>query len=216
MTIREMLNSRTGAVVGGAMVLVTMGGVGGAFGGGADHVPATSRTRPSRSVTSPAGAVGPSEVLDGTLGLRELTARPAPRARINPQSGPAGPQGGPAGSPQGEDGRDGRARAATGATGATGPPGRHGGEKGDKGDKGDARREGRQGRQGRRARPVRPAAGATGPAGPAGVMNVVVRKVRTSEGRHLDGVSRSRPGALRDSSRSWRRLLERRAWRRTR
>jgi hypothetical protein len=204
MTIREMVNSRTGAVVAGATVLVTMGGVGGAL--AATQI--TSRdiadgTIAKRDIGT--GAVGSNEVRDGTLALRDLNGHV--RYRMN-QPGPQGERGepgptGPAGpaGPQGERG----ATGATGATGAAGPVGPAGpagpqGAKGDpgadgadgavgpqgpKGDPGEDGADGAVGPQGPQGDPGE--AGPAGPQGPPGIADVVVVKHRTAEGWTNDG-----------------------------
>jgi len=192
MTVREMVNGRAGAVIGGAMVLVTLGGVGGAVAG----TQITSRdiqdeTIQKRDIGS--GAVGSDEVRNGTLGLLDLNT--FTRDRID-QPGPQGATGpaGPAG-PQGEKGDTGPAGATgpAGSMGSAGPAGAAGAA-GAKGDKGDPGATGAQGPAGPKGDPgaTGPAGpkgdtGATGPAGPAGVANVAVRKTRTSVGWTSDG-----------------------------
>lgn len=176
MAFEEMVKSRTGTVIVGAAVLVTLGGVGGAWAG----AQITSRdikdgTIQKRDIGK--GAVGSHEVLNGTLGMRDLNL--FTRAKIR-QPGPQGEQG-PMGlqGPQGEKGETG-ATGATGAAGATGPQGPKGepgpqGPKGDKGDpgadgadgeKGDTGPQGPQGPQG--AKGDTGATGATGPKGDTG------------------------------------------------
>src|SRR6478672_8456621 len=159
MNVREMVTGRTGAVIGGAMVLVILGGVGGAVAG----TQITSRdiqdeTIQKRDIGS--GAVGSDEVRNGTLGLLDFNA--FTRDRIN-QPGPQG-ETGPAG-PKGDKGDPG----ATGPQGPAGP-------KGDPGATGPAGPKGDAG-----------ATGPAGPAGPAGVTNVVVKKTRTAVGWTSDG-----------------------------
>lgn len=195
MTVREMVNSRTGAVIGGAMVLVTMGGVGGAF--AATQI--TGRDIKDGSIHKRdigTGAVASDEVRNGTLGLLDFSSYVQDRinqAGTQGEMGPQGPQGetGPMG-PQGEKG----ATGATGATGAMGPAGATGaaGAKGDKGDPGAPGAKGDKGDPGATG-PAGPAgatgaAGATGPAGPAGpagITHIVVKKTRTSVGWDSNG-----------------------------
>jgi hypothetical protein len=169
MTIRQIANSRAGAVIAGATVLVTLGGMGGAV--AATQI--TSRDIKDRTIHARdihKGAVGSFEVGNGTLSLRDFNAFTKGLIR---QPGPMGADGargatgpiGPAG-PAGEKGDTGPAgpRGEKGDTGATGPAGPAGpqGEKGDTGATGPA--------------------GPAGPVGPAGIADVVVRKVRTDIG----------------------------------
>jgi hypothetical protein len=191
MTIR-WVNGRTGAVVGGALVLVTLGGVSGAV--AATQI--TSRdikdqTIQKRDIGS--SAVGSDEVLNGSLGLLDFNTRtrnwlaahgkPGPQGETGP-AGPAGAQG--AKGDKGDKGDPGEtgATGAAGAAGETGPAGPAGpaGPQGAKGDKGDAGNVGPAGPTG----PAGPQ-GATGPAGPAGIAGVVVKKTRTEVGWTSDG-----------------------------
>ena len=189
MTVRGLVNSRTGAVIGGAMVLVTLGGVGGAF--AATQI--TSRdikdeTIQKRDIGS--SAVGSDEVRNGTLGLLDFNSftqdqinQPGPQGATGP-AGPAGPKG-----DRGDKGDKGDTGAA-GATGAAGPAGPAGpkgdtgaaGPKGEKGDPGATGPAGPQGPQGEQ--------GIQGPTGPAGIADVVVVKAPVpggwSNGHHSD------------------------------
>ncbi|MGH3333029.1 MAG: hypothetical protein ACRDPJ_17160 [Nocardioidaceae bacterium] len=207
MTIGEMVHSRTGAVLVGATVLVTLGGVGGAV--AATQI--TSRDIKDQTIQKRdigTGAVGSDEVRNGTLGLLDfnsytqgLMSQPGPQGEQGEQGemGPMGPQGeqGPIG-PQGLQGEKGAAGAtgatgAPGATGAMGPVGPVGpvgpagakgdpgavGPKGDRGDHGAVGPKGDKGDQG--------AVGPAGPAGAAGIANVVVVKRRTAVGWDSDG-----------------------------
>ncbi len=99
MAITEIVHSRTGAVIAGATVLVTLGGVGGAFAAGQiTSSDIKDQTIQKRDVGD--DAIGSSETLDGSLGMRDLNDYT--QGKIN-EPGPAGPQGpaGPAG-PAGE------------------------------------------------------------------------------------------------------------------
>ena len=161
MSIRQIVHSRTGAVIVGATVLMTLGGVGGAVATGQ----ITSRdikdgTIQKRDIGR--GAVGSYEVLDGALGWRDLNQFTKNRIQNLGESGPMGPQG-----PQGEKGDKGDTGPA-GPKGDTGPAG-PAGPAGPKGDKGDTGPKGDKGDQGE-----------VGPAGPPGIANVVVRKGRSS------------------------------------
>jgi hypothetical protein len=200
MSIRKIVHSRTGAVIAGATVLMTLGGVGGAVATGQ----ITSRdikdgTIQKRDIGK--GAVGSFEVRDGTLGWRDLNQATKNRVQrlgkagaagpVGPQgpqgeAGPAGPKGdtgpaGPAGpaGPKGDTGPAGPAgpKGDKGDTGPAGPKGDKGdtgpaGPKGDKGDTGPAGPKGDKGDKGDQ--------GEVGPAGPPGIANVVVRKGRSS------------------------------------
>ncbi len=115
--MRKLVQSRMGAVLGGAAVLAVLTG-----GGAVAHGLIGSSDIKDGSVAKRdigRGAVGSSEVLDGSLRMRDLD--PATRARLRAaatgDTGPAGADGapGPAG-PQGVPG-------ATGAPGARGPAG---------------------------------------------------------------------------------------------
>ena len=113
MGISTILHSRTTAVVAAAAALVVGGGVGGAA---AAHLitSADIKDQTIQRVDIATGGVGSAEVLDHSLGLRDLNAYT--RSRIN-RTGATGPQG--ERGPQGEQG-------ATGATGATGGRGSNG------------------------------------------------------------------------------------------
>jgi hypothetical protein len=157
MSIRQIVHSRTGAVIVGATVLMTLGGVGGAVAAGQ----ITSRdiqdgTIQKRDIGK--GAVGSYEVRDGTLGWRDLNQVTKNRIQNLGTAGGTGPQG-----PPGEKGDAGPAgpKGEKGDAGPAGPPG----PKGDKGDPGPAGPKGEK--------------GDVGPAGPPGVANVVVRKGRS-------------------------------------
>jgi hypothetical protein len=185
MTIR-WVNGRTSAVVGGAMVLVTLGGVSGAV--AATQI--TSRDIKDQTIQKRdigRGAVGSDEVLNGSLGLLDFNTRTRTWLNEHGKPGPRGPQGetGPAGAKgdKGDKGDTGEA-GATGATGAAGATGETGpvGPQGAKGDKGDQGNIGPAGPAG----PAGPQ-GATGPTGPAGIAGVVVKKTRTSVGWDSDG-----------------------------
>jgi hypothetical protein len=154
MSIRKIVHSRTGAVIVGATVLMTLGGMGGAVATGQ----ITSRdikdgTIQKRDIGQ--GAVGSYEVRDGTLAWRDLNQVTKNRIRNLGKTGEAGPQG-----PQGEKGDK----------GDPGPAGLKG-DKGDKGDPGPAGPAGPAGSAGPK--------GDVGPAGPPGIANVVVRKGRS-------------------------------------
>lgn len=121
--IREFVHSRTGAVIAGSTVLVTLGGIGGAFAagqirssdikdqtimrrdigaGGVGSSDIKDQTIKRRDIG--AGGVGSSEVKDGTLGMRDLND--ATKSKIN--EGGSGLPGLP---------------GADGAAGADGTPG---------------------------------------------------------------------------------------------
>jgi len=127
--IREFVHSRTGAVIAGSTVLVTLGGVGGAFAagqirssdikdqtimrrdigaGGVGSSEVKDQSIKRRDIGR--GGVGSSEVKNGTLGMRDLND--ATKSKIN--EGGSGLPGLP-----GADG----AAGADGADGAPGLPG---------------------------------------------------------------------------------------------
>ncbi|MGH3334070.1 MAG: hypothetical protein ACRDPJ_22475 [Nocardioidaceae bacterium] len=71
MDIRDIVHSRTGAVVAGSTVLVALGGVGGAFAAGQiTSADIKDQTIQGRDIGGE--AVGSSETRDGSLGMREL------------------------------------------------------------------------------------------------------------------------------------------------
>ena len=104
MGINALRRSRTVAVVSGAAVLVTLGGVGGAA---ASRLitSADIKDQTIQSVDIAAGGVGTSEIRDDNVGMHDLT--PWVRSQVA-KAGTPGPRG---------------PRGATGATGATGAPG---------------------------------------------------------------------------------------------
>ena len=97
MAIRQIAHSRTAAVVAGATVLVSLGGVSGAF--AATQITShdiKDQTIQKRDIGG--DAVGSKEVTDSTLGMRDLNQHT--NDKIN-QPGPRGPEGprGPKGDP---------------------------------------------------------------------------------------------------------------------
>ena len=126
--MKSPLKSRTGAVVAGAAVLALLTGGGAIAAGVITSADIVNQTIKKQDIGS--DAVGGSEVVEGSLGLRHLNDYT--RSQIA-KSGASGTQG-PAG-PKGDTG-------ATGAVGPKGEPGANGtngvGAKGDKGDSGQA------------------------------------------------------------------------------
>ena len=119
MGINALRRSRAVAVVSGAAVLITLGGVGGAA---ASRLitSADIKDQTIQRVDIATGGVASSEVLDGSLGMRDLNSYT--RSRIN-RTGATGPRG--ATGPQGETGPQGPA-GANGTNGSNGSNGTNG------------------------------------------------------------------------------------------
>src|SRR5680860_52158 len=116
--IREIVHSRTGAVIAGATVLVTLGGVGGAVAVG-QITSSDIKNQTIQSWDIAKGGVGSSEIRKGSVGwygeLNQFT-----RNKIKSLAGQDGADGS-----DGADGTDG-AEGAAGPAGAQGPQGQTG------------------------------------------------------------------------------------------
>jgi hypothetical protein len=101
MGLREIVHSRTGAVVAGAAVLVTIGGVGGAV-AAAKITSSDIKNQTIKKIDIGANAVGSSELVNGSIAPRDLSD-----AAKRGMKGEKGDQGEP-----GQDGADGTATYA--------------------------------------------------------------------------------------------------------
>lgn len=115
MTIKELVHSRTGAVIAGATVLVTLGGVGGAIAAGQINS-RDIKNGSVRSVDVKNDTLRGVDVKNGSIGMRDLNGFTKNQVRdgSSGERGPRGPRGpegaqGPAG-PQGPAGSSGTAK----------------------------------------------------------------------------------------------------------